>query len=688
MDFKYVQTTCPYCGTGCSFNLVVRDGKVVGTQPYDRSPVNEGKVCPKGTYAHEFVNSPDRLTKPLIKKDGKFVEATWDEAYDLIAQKFKSYKPDEFAALASARVSNEENYLMMKFARGVMKSRHIDHCARLCHASTVAGLAASFGSGAMTNSILDIAESKCVFVIGSNTFEQHPLIGRKIVQAKKNGAKVIYADPRYTPTARQADLYMPFISGSDVAILNGLMQEIIKNGWEDREFIEKRTKDFEKLKEVVMKETYSLENVSKISGIPVESLKTAAEWLGTNKPGAILYSMGITQHTVGVDNVRSVANIQMLLGNLGKPGSGVNALRGQNNVQGACDMGALPNVFTAYQKVIDEAAHKKFADAWGFPDGICEPKLGYEVTTMMNVLTDNPGELKCMYIMGENPMLSDPDINHVREALESLDFLVVQDIFMTETCELADVILPAACYAERDGTQTSTERRVQRWRKAQNPPGEAKQDWQIICELAARMGYAEQFPFQSAEEIFEEIRRVTPSYAGMTYERLDRPEALHWPCPTVEHPGTPILHREKFSSPDGLGVFAPIEWKPPAEVPDEEYPFVFTTGRILWHWHTGTMTRRSATLANEVPTGWIEINTEDANALGIKNGERIRAVTRRGSVEVPAKVTDDIMKGVMFMPFHFHECAANILTNNALDPVAKIPEFKACAVRVEKITEA
>lgn len=688
MELKFVQTTCPYCGTGCSFNLVVKEGKVVGTQPYTRSPVNEGKVCPKGTYAHEFVNSPDRLTKPLIKKDGRFVEATWDEAYDLIVQKFRSYRPDEFAALASARVSNEENYLMMKFTRGVMKSRHIDHCARLCHASTVAGLAASFGSGAMTNSIPDIAESKCVFVIGSNTFEQHPLIGRRIVQARMNGAKVIYADPRYTPTARQADLYMQFVPGTDVAILNGLMQEIIRNGWEDKEFIETRTRDYEKLKEVVMKEDYSLENVSKISGIPVEHLKTAAEWFGTIRPGAILYSMGITQHTVGVDNVRSIANIQMLTGNLGKPGAGVNALRGQNNVQGACDMGCLPNVFTGYQKVTDEGVHKKFADAWGFPDGICEPETGYEVTVMMNVLVDNPGELKCMYIMGENPMLSDPDINHVREAIGNLEFLVVQDIFLTETAELADVVLPSACYAERDGTQTSTERRVQMWRKAQEPPGEAKEDWKILCELAAKMGYAEQFPYQNMEEIFNEIAALTPSYHGMSYERLERPEALHWPCPTAEHPGTPILHREKFSHPDGLGVFAPIEWQPPAEVPDAEYPYILTTGRILWHWHTGSMTRRSRTLDSEVPTGWIEINAGDAKELGIQNGEIVRAVTRRGSVNVPAKVTPDIMRGVMFMPFHFAECPANLLTHNALDPIAKIPEFKACAVRVEKITEA
>jgi formate dehydrogenase alpha subunit len=690
MDLKYVQTTCPYCGTGCTFNLVVKDGKVVGTAPYQRSPVNEGKVCPKGTYAHEFVNREDRLTKPLIKKNGEFVEATWDEAYDLIASKFKSYKPSELAVLSSARTSNEENYALMKFARGVLKTTHIDHCARLCHASTVAGLAAAFGSGAMTNSIGDIAESKCVFIIGSNTFEQHPLIGRRVMQAKANGAKFIYADPRFTATAKQADLYMQFVSGSDVAIFNGLMGEIIRNGWEDKEFIAKRTnvETYEELKKTVLSDAYSLENVSKISRIPVDQLKTAAEWLGKAESASLLYSMGITQHTVGVDNVKSTANLQMVLGNIGKRGGGVNALRGQNNVQGACDMGALPVVFTGYQKVIDEAAHKKFADAWGFPDGICEPKNGYEVTIMINVLADNPGELKAMYIMGENPMLSDPDLNHAEHALKSLEFLVVQDIFLTETAQLADVVLPAACYAEKDGTQTSTERRVQMWRKAQEPPGEAKLDWVIISELAAKMGYAAQFPYQSVEDIFNEIAELTPSYHGMNYERLNKPEALHWPCPTVDHPGTPILHCEKCAHPHGMGMFHALEWKPPAEVPDAEYPFVFTTGRCIWHWHTGSMSRRSETLANEVATGWIEINPEDAAALGIKDKEMVKAITRRGEIEVPARVTPDIMKGEMFMPFHFAECAANKLTNNALDPGAKIPEFKACAIKVEKIEGA
>ncbi len=685
MEIKYVSTTCPYCGTGCGFNLVVRDGKVFDVAHWQRAPVNGGKLCPKGRYAHEFINSPDRLTKPLIRKDGGFVEATWDEAYDLIAERFGSYKPDEIACLSSARTSNEENYLMQKFARVALKTPHVDHCARLCHSSTVAGLAAVFGSGAMTNSIKDIADSKCVFVLGSNTFEQHPLIARSIIRARESGAKVIVADPRYTPTARQADLYMPFVSGTDVAILNGLMQEIIKTGREDKEFIAARTKDFEKLKEIVMKETYSLENVSETSGIPVESLRTAAEWIAEAEVAALIYSMGITQHTVGVDNVKSTANLMMLTGNLGKPGGGVNPLRGQNNVQGACDMGALPNVYSGYQKVTDEAARKKMMDAWGVDD-IAEGRVGYAVTEMVNILADEPGKLKAMYIMGENPMLSDPDLQHVEEGLKNLEFLVVQDIFLTETADFADVVLPAACYAEKDGTQTNTERRVQRWKKAQDPPGEAKPDWQIICELGAKMGYEKQFAFESPEAVFDEVAAVTPSYHGISYARLD-PDGLHWPCPTAEHPGTPILHREKFAMPDGLGVFSAIEWKPPAEVPDAEYPFVLTTGRVIWQWHTGTMTRRSWSLEKEAPIGWIEINPEDAKQLGIKDHEVVRASTRRGSVDIPARVTPEIIRGVMFIPFHYKEHPANRLTNNALDPIAKIPEFKACAVKVEKIAE-
>jgi len=685
MEFKYVPTTCPYCGTGCGFNLVVRDKKVVGVQPWHRNPVNEGKLCPKGNYAWQFINNPDRLTKPLIKKDGKFVEASWDEAYKLIAQKFKSYKGEEMACLASARVSNEENYLMQKFARAVLKTPNIDHCARLCHASTVVGLAGSFGSGAMTQSIADIAESKCLLVIGTNTFEQHPLIGRRIIQAKAKGAKIIYADPRLTPTGKVADLHLQFYSGTDVALLNCFMQLILKNGWENKEFIAKRTKDFEKVKEVVMKDTYSPENVEKITGVPAKDIITAAEWFGTSGQSAILYSMGITQHTTGVDNVKSVANLQMMTGNLGRPGTGICALRGQNNVQGACDMGALANVYSGYQSVLVPEMKKKMEDAWGCD--IAEGKVGLTVTTLVNTLADEPGKVKGLYIMGENPMLSDPDLNHVEKALKNVEFMVVQDIFLTETAQMADVVLPASCFAEKDGTQTSTERRVQRWRKAQDPPGEAKVDWLIISELAKYMGYEKQFPYKSAEEIFTEIAKVTPSYGGMDYERLSKPEGLHWPCPTKEHPGTPILHKEKFSHPDGLGIFAPIEWKPPAEVPDAEYPFLMTTGRCIWQWHTGSMTRRSPDLEREEPTGWIEVNPEDAKALGVADKEMVKAISRRGEITIGIRYKKEIKKGVVFLPFHYVECAANLLTNNALDPVAKIPEFKACACKIEKIAK-
>jgi formate dehydrogenase alpha subunit len=686
MDIKIVPTTCPYCGTGCGLNLVVRDGKVVNVAAWQRHPVNEGKLCPKGRYAHEFIHREDRLKKPLIKKDGKFVESTWDEAYDLIAKKLKSYKPEEVMCLSSARVSNEENYLMQKFARCAIKTPHVDHCARLCHASTVVGLAGAFGSGAMTNDIGGIADSKCVFVLGSNTIEQHPLIGRNIIRAKLNGAKIICFDPRYTPTARLADLYASFYSGTDVAVLNCLMQQIIKNGWEAKDYIATRTKDFEKVKAVVMKPEYSLENVSRISGIAAKDLATAAEWFAKAPSACLCYSMGITQHTTGVDNVKSVANLLMITGNVGKIGGGVNALRGQNNVQGACDMGALPNVYSGYQNVTLEPSQKKMKDAWGCD--IAPGKVGYTVTDAINVLCDNPPKLKAMYIMGENPMVSDPDLTHVEHALKNLEFLVVQDIFLTETAQLANVVLPASCFAEKDGTQTSTERRVQRFRKAVDPPGEAKVDWQIICELGKKMGCEKQFAFKSAEEIFNEVAKVTPSYGGMTYARLEKPEALHWPCPTADHPGTPVLHTQKFAHPDGLGVFTPIEFKPPAEVPDAEYPFILTTGRCIWQWHTGSMTRRSPSLENEAPAAWIEINTEDAKVLGIKNHEVVKAITRRGAVNVTAKVTPDIKRNEMFMPFHYAECAANKLTNNALDPVAKIPEFKACAVRVEKIKEA
>ena len=683
MELKFVPTTCPYCGTGCGFNLVVIDGKAAGIEPWHRAPVNSGKLCQKGRYAHEFIHSKDRLVKPLIRKNGQLVEASWEEALTLVSGKFITFRPEEIACLSSAKTSNEENYLMQKFARAVLKTSNIDHCARLCHSSTVAGLAAVFGSGAMTNSIADLEESKCIFIIGSNTFEQHPLIGRRVILAKKKGAKVIYADPRFTPTAKQADLYLPLFPGTDVALLNGLMHHIIANGWEDSAFISKRTKNFEAMKAAVMQEAYSLPNISKITGVPEEDLKTAAEWIAHLKPSALLYSMGITQHTVGVDNVKSTANLMLLTGNLGVPGGGVNPLRGQNNVQGACDMGCLPDVYPGYQKVLNPEARRKMESIWGV--GGLPENAGVTVTELMEELAEGESPVRCMYVMGENFMLSDPDLNRVRKALDHLDFLVVQDIFLSETAKFADVVLPAACYAEKHGTQTNTERRVQRLRKALDPPGEAKADWRIICELAGCMGYRQQFSYLNEAEIFEEIAKVVPQYGGMSYGRLENPDSLQWPCPDKSHPGTPILHTEKFATPDGLGEFSAVEWKPPAEVPDAEYPLILTTGRNIWHWHTGTMTRRSETLDSEVRTGWVELHPEDAEKLGVSNREKVRVLSRRGEIEIPAMVTEDIKPGVVFIPFHFRECAANLLTSGALDPVAKIPEYKVCAVRVEKI---
>ena len=601
---------------------------------------------------------------------------------DLVASKLTEIKdanPESLAFLSSARCTNEENYLLQKLVRTVIGTHNIDHCARLCHGPTVAGLAQTFGSGAMTNSLKSIEFADVIFIIGSNTLEQHPLMWRRILQAKAHGAKLIVADPRFTPSAKKADLYIPFKSGTDVALMNAMMNVIISEGLEDKEFIEKRTKNFEELKEVVKK--YPPEKVAEITEASPDLIKEAAIMYAKAENAAIVYSMGITQHTTGTDNVMSTSNLAMITGNIGRPGTGVNPLRGQNNVQGACDMGALPVVYPGYQKVIEEEMAGKMRTAWGCGDLNCKP--GLTVVEMMNEAHE--GDIKGMYIMGENPMVSDPDLSHVEGSLENLDFLVVQDIFMTETAALADVVLPATSWAEKDGTFTSTERRVQYIRKAVDAPGEARADWEIISDIATRMG-SDLFNYSSPQEIFEEVRTVTPQYAGMNQERLSKPEALHWPCPDETHPGTPILWGEQFATPDGLGVLMPIEFIPAAELPDEEYPFTLTTGRILFHWHTGSMTRRSATLDREVPTGYVEINTEDAAEMGIKNKEMVRVKTRRGEIEIAARVTPDIMKGIIFVPFHFVECAANTLTQSfALDPAAKMPEFKVSAASLEKM---
>jgi len=675
MNYSNVSTICPYCGCGCGYFLQVVDGEILGILPNKSHVISQGMMCIKGWTANEFVVHKDRLKKPLIRKNGELVESSWDEALNLVAKKLKEHSPDHVATLSSAKVSNEENYIMQKFARLVLRTNNVDHCARLCHASTVVGLNKSFGSGAMTNSIPELENCKCMFVIGSNTTEQHPMIAHYMMKAREKGAKLILADPRKIPWSKFSDIHLPHRPGTDVALLNGFMNIILAEGLEDKKFIEERTEDFEQLKEVVTK--YTPEHVEKITGVPKQLIIEAARMYAKSEVSAIFYSMGITQHTTGVDNVCSCANLAMLTGNIGKVGSGVNALRGQNNVQGSCDSGALPNVFSGYQAVADENLRKKFEDAWhttGLP-----AKPGLTVTEMIPEAAK--GNIKALYIMGENPMVSDPDIKHVRESLKSLDFLAVQDIFLTETAELAHVVLPAASYAEKDGTYTTTDRRVQLALKAIEPVGESKADWQIISELARIMG-SNEFNYSSASEIIDEMAKLTPIYGGISYERI-KTGGLQWPCPTKDHPGTPILHKEKFSR--GKGKFWPIEFKEPAELPDNEYPFILTTGRVIFHYHTGTMSRKSELLNKEVPTGYVEINPADAQKLNISNSSKVAVISRRGRLEINARITDQVKEGVVFIPFHFAECAANILTNPVFDPVAKIPEFKACSCRLEKV---
>jgi formate dehydrogenase major subunit len=537
----------------------------------------------------------------------------------------------------------------------------------------VVGLAAAFGSGAMTNSIAEIENAKCIFIIGSNTTEAHPLIGSRILKAKEKGAKLIVADPRRIQLSFYADIYVRHQLGTDVALINGIMNVILKEGWHDRKFVEERTEGFKEFQKVV--EKYTPESVEKITGVRAEDIRKIADLYARSESSSIVYAMGITQHITGVDNVKSLGNLAMLCGQIGRESTGVNPLRGQNNVQGACDMGGLPNVYPGYQPVSDGQIAEKFEKAWGAK---LSTKPGITVTDMLKAAM--AGEVKAMFILGENPMVSDADIQHVEKSLEALDFLVVQDIFMSETARLADVVLPGVSFAEKDGTFTNTERKVKRVRKAIEPIGSSRQDWEIICDLSTRMGYPMSYDHPS--QIMEEVAQLTPSYGGIYYDRIEK-DGLHWPCPNRAHPGTPYLHKDRFSR--GLGLFHAIEYLPPEELPDKEYPYMLTTGRIYVHYHTGTMTRRSPSLNKEVEEGFAEINPRQAKELGIIQGERIKVLSRRGEIEIKADLSERMERGMIFIPFHFVESAANRLTNPAFDPIAKIPEFKVCAVKIEKV---
>ena len=677
MSVKHVLTTCPYCGTGCNFFLQVADGKLVGVVPCKTDEISLGRLCIKGYNAHAFVQHPDRLKQPMIREGGQLKQITWEKAIDRIVKEITRirdrYGPDSVVVLASAKCTNEENYLFQKLARAALGTNNVDHCARLCHASTVTGLLYSFGSGAMTNTIPEFDDADCILVTGSNTLEAHPMIGARMLRALDKGAKVIVVDPRETPLSRISHISLHQKPGTDIAWINGMIKVIIDEGLVNEEFVRQRTTAFDEMKEAV--KDYSPDRVEAITGIPKGKLVEAARTYAKSDKAMLAYAMGITQHSNGTNIVKALANLAMVTGHLGRESTGVNPLRGQCNVQGACDAGGLPNLYPGYQRVDDPEAKAKFERAWGrqLPD-----KPGLTLTCAIKEAM--VGKIKAMIIFGENIMLSDPDLGHVEEAIDELELLAVSDIFLGETAQKAHVVLPAACYAEKDGTFTSTDRAIRVLRKAVDPPGEARPDWEIACELGRRLG-SPGFDFSSPAEVMKEMASVTPQYGGIDFERVDK-QVLRWPCPTPDHQGTRILHTQKFTK--GMGVFAPVQHAPPMEETSEEYPFILTTGRNLFQYHTGTMTRRSPKLEREEPEPYVEINSSDAKRLNIVEGERVSVSSVRGSIALKARVTDRIIPGSVFIPFHYAEAAANRLTNAALDPISNIPELKVCAAKVEK----
>ncbi len=669
-------TVCPYCGVGCQLDLEIRNGKVSNVVAAN-GPANKGQACVKGKFGlAEVVHHPQRLTAPLVRRNGGFAEVTWTEALEYVADNLKKYGSEQVATIVSAKCTNEDNYVIQKLARAVLGSNNVDHCARLCDAPNLVGLTMSFGSGAMTNAIEEIGDASCIISMGSNTTAAHPVVWLQINRAVKKGAKLIVINPREIDLCQKADLWLQQHPGTDVALLMGMMRVIVDEGLADQEFINARCENYEAFLESL--KNFDLDSVETMTGVAKADIVEAARAYATQKPSTFL-SCSMTQSSHGTDNVLAVANLAMLTGNVGKPSTGVNVLRGQNNVQGACDMGGLPDVYTAYQSVAEPSVQKKFEEAWGVK---LNPNVGLSLSEMMAAALE--GNIKAMYLVGENPVLSDPDAKHVKEALEKLEFFVVQDIFLTETAELADVVLPAACFAEKDGTFTNTERRVQRVRKAVDPPGEAKDDWWIASEVAKRMG-GKGFEYAGPEQIMEEITGLTPSYGGISYERLER-ETVQWPCPTPEHGGTRDLHVGTFVR--GKGKFVPLEFKSPAETPDEEYPLLLTTERSRFHFHTSTMTGRVKGLKKLGSEEYVEINPADAEKLGIEDDGWVKVVSRRGEVKARAKSSMATPVGVVTMTFHFAACPTNTLTNTALDPVAKIPELKIASVKVEKLTDS
>jgi formate dehydrogenase alpha subunit len=650
----------------------------VEVRPDRGHPVSAGQLCAKGWHAAEFLRSPDRLTRPLVRLGGVLEPATWEAALDAVAaavlQARAEAGPDALGVIASARATNEDAYASMKFARAVLGTNNVDHCARVCHAPSVAGLRRTLGSGAMTNAIADIDRAECILVVGADSTENHAIIGARILAAQRRGARLIVIDPRRTRLARTADLHLQPRLGTDIPLLNGMIHAIFANEWEDRAYLAARCEHVEALRVAVAPLTPA--RVAEVTGVPRPAIVNAARLYARSRPAFLAYGLGVTQHVCGTENVIALSNLALVTGNVGMEGAGVNPLRGQNNVQGACDMGALPDVLTDYQQVRVPEVRARFAAAW-HTELPTQPGL----TSLAMQHAAHDGRLRCLIVMGQDPVVTDPGRRFVERALGSLDCLVVAELFLTETAKLADVVLPVASFAEKEGTFTSTERRVQRVRRVLAPPGEARPDWAILEALARRLGRP--MGFADAAGIFAEMAALTPSYRGMTHARLERRGGLQWPCPDAQHPGTPVLHRERC--PRGRGRLIPVGHTPPAELPDGEYPLQLTTFRLHHQYGSGSMTRRAPLLERENPAGLLWMHAVDAAERGIAAGTPVRVRSRRGVVETRAVISDDVAPGTVAMPYHFAEAAPNLVTNDALDPISRMPELKVCAVDVRPV---